>query len=287
VLEAAAGQQFYNVSKLDLPKLLDDPGQIAGNFMGYIHGLSPGAREMLDRFDFAAQIERLDRSKLLYRVVARFCEIDLHPEYVSNLEMGYLYEELIRRFSELSNETAGEHFTPREVIRLMVNLLFIEDDDLLSKPGVVKTIYDPACGTGGMLSIAEEHLCALNSGARLEVFGQELNAETYAIARSARLAAERRLTFGRTRHCDHSAASASVRACGRYASSLGFLVVRESVWRFRPGRKSRRQGHSEDQKKVLSRVGTQRDSPRLLMYPRTFASATCRSATRVAVPHIS
>jgi type I restriction enzyme M protein len=184
VLEAVAGEQFYNVSKLDLPKLLDDPGQIAGNFMGYIHGFSPGAREVLDRFDFAAQIERLDRSKLLYKVVAKFCEIDLHPESVSNLEMGYLYEELIRRFSELSNETAGEHFTPREVIRLMVNLLFIEDDDLLSKPGVVKTIYDPACGTGGMLSIAEEHLRALNPGARLEVFGQELNAETYAVARS-------------------------------------------------------------------------------------------------------
>jgi type I restriction enzyme M protein len=184
VLEAVSGQQFYNVSKLDLPRLLDDPAQIAGNFMGYIHGFSPAAREVLDRFDFAAQIERLDRSKLLYKVVAKFCEIDLHPENVSNLEMGYLYEELIRRFSELSNETAGEHFTPREVIRLMVNLLFIEDDDLLSKPGVVKTLYDPACGTGGMLSIAEEHLRALNPDARLEVFGQELNAETYAVARS-------------------------------------------------------------------------------------------------------
>lgn len=184
VLCAVSGEQFYNVSKLDLPKLLDDPGQIAGNFMGYMHGFSPGAREILDRFDFASQVERLDRTNLLYKAVAKFCEIDLHPDAVSNLEMGYLYEELIRRFSELSNETAGEHFTPREVIRLMVNLLFIEDDDLLSKPGVVKTIYDPACGTGGMLSIAEEHLRALNPGARLEVFGQELNAETYAVARS-------------------------------------------------------------------------------------------------------
>ena len=184
VLCAVSREQFYNVSKLDLPKLLDDPGQIAGNFMGYLHGFSPGAREVLNRFDFAAQVERLDRSNLLFKVVAKFCEIDLHPENVSNLEMGYLYEELVRRFSELSNETAGEHFTPREVIRLMVNLLFIEDDDLLSKPGVVKTLYDPACGTGGMLSIAEEHLRRLNPGARLEVFGQELNAETYAVARS-------------------------------------------------------------------------------------------------------
>jgi type I restriction enzyme M protein len=184
VLDEVAHEKFHNTSKLDLPKLLDDPEYIAANLMAYIQGFSLGAREVLDHFDFAVQVERLDRSKLLYKVVARFCEIDLHPDNVSNLEMGYLYEELIRRFSELSNETAGEHFTPREVIRLMVNLLFIEDDDLLSKPGVVKTLYDPACGTGGMLSIAEDHLRALNPGARLEVFGQELNAETYAICRS-------------------------------------------------------------------------------------------------------
>jgi type I restriction enzyme M protein len=184
VLQSVAREQFYNTSKLDLPKLLDDPANIADNLMAYIQGFSLGAREVLDHFDFAVQVERMNRSKLLYLVVSRFCEIDLHPDAVSNLEMGYLYEELIRRFSELSNETAGEHFTPREVIRLMVNLLFIEDDDLLSKPGVVKTLYDPACGTGGMLSIAEDHLRALNPDARLEVFGQELNAETYAICRS-------------------------------------------------------------------------------------------------------
>jgi type I restriction enzyme M protein len=121
---------------------------------------------------------------VLYLVVSRFCEIDLHPDAVSNLEMGYLYEELIRRFSELSNETAGEHFTPREVIRLMVNLLFIEDDRLLARPGVIKTLFDPACGTGGMLSVAEDHLRSFNPQARLEVFGQELNAETYAVCRS-------------------------------------------------------------------------------------------------------
>ena len=139
---------------------------------------------MLDKFDFDSQIARLDRSNLLYLVVSKFAEIDLHPEAVSNLEMGYLYEELIRKFSELSNETAGEHFTPREVIRLMVNLLFIEDDDLLTKPGIVKTLLDPACGTGGMLSVAEDQLRELNPDARLEVYGQELNAETYAICRS-------------------------------------------------------------------------------------------------------
>ena len=185
VLRAVSGEQFYNTSRLDLPRLLDDPANIADNLVGYIHGFSAsGAREVLERFDFPDQVKRLDRSRLLYPVVARFCEIDLHPGAVSNLEMGYLYEELVRRFSELSNETAGEHFTPREVIRLMVNLLFIEDDEALAKPGVVRTLYDPACGTGGMLSVAEDHLRELNPDARLEVFGQELNGETYAVCRS-------------------------------------------------------------------------------------------------------
>jgi type I restriction enzyme M protein len=130
------------------------------------------------------QITRLDKANLLYLVLGKFSDIDLHPDTVSNVEMGLLYEELIRKFSELSNETAGEHFTPREVIKLMVNLLFIEDDDLLTKPGIVKSMLDPACGTGGMLSVAENHLRDLNPQARLEVFGQELNAETYAVCRS-------------------------------------------------------------------------------------------------------
>jgi type I restriction enzyme M protein len=184
ILCQVAGEQFYNTSPLDLRKLLDDPTRIADNLLAYIARFSPAARDVLDKFDFRTQVDRLDRADLLYLVVSRFCEIDLHPDTVSNLEMGYLYEELIRRFSELSNETAGEHFTPREVIRLMVNLLFIEDDRLLVKPGVVKTLFDPACGTGGMLSVAEDHLRSLNPQARLEVFGQELNAETYAVCRS-------------------------------------------------------------------------------------------------------
>jgi len=184
VLCNTAGQRFYNTSPLDLRRLLDDSGQVAGNLRGYIAGFSPGAREVLDKFDFDTQITRLARADLLYQVVARFAEIDLHPDAVSNLEMGYLYEELVRRFSELSNETAGEHFTPREVIALMVNLLFATDDMILTGAGAIKTLYDPACGTGGMLSVAEDHLRELNASARLEVFGQELNDETYAICRS-------------------------------------------------------------------------------------------------------
>ncbi len=184
VLEAVSGEQFFNTSPLDFRRLLDDPGQIAGNLRAYIAGFSPSARDIIEKFDFDTQITKLDRGNLLYLVISKFAEIDLHPNVVSNLEMGYLYEELIRRFSELSNETAGEHFTPREVIRLMVNLLFIEDADVLTKPGTVRTIFDPACGTGGMLSVAEDYLRHLNPQARLEVFGQELNEETYAICRS-------------------------------------------------------------------------------------------------------
>jgi type I restriction enzyme M protein len=184
VLRTVSGEQFYNINPLDLPRLLDDPPQLAGNLRAYIAGFSSGARDILEKFDFDTQITRLDRANLLYLVMSKFAEIDLHPDTVSNLEMGYLYEELIRRFSELSNETAGEHFTPREVIRLMVNLLFAEDSDVLTKPGTVRTIFDPACGTGGMLSVAEDYLRQLNPGARLEVFGQELNDETYAICRS-------------------------------------------------------------------------------------------------------
>jgi type I restriction enzyme M protein len=184
VLEAVSGEQFYNTSPLNFRRLLDDPTQIAGNLRAYIAGFSGSARDIIEKFDFDTQITKLDRGNLLYLVVSKFAEIDLHPNKVSNLEMGYLYEELIRRFSELSNETAGEHFTPREVIRLMVNLLFIEDNDVLTKPGTVRTVFDPACGTGGMLSVAEDYLRQLNPQARLEVFGQELNEETYAICRS-------------------------------------------------------------------------------------------------------
>jgi type I restriction enzyme M protein len=184
VLESVAGEQFYNTSPLDFRRLLDDPANVAGNLRSYIAGFSPAARDVIEKFGFDAQIVRLERANLLYLVVSQFAEVDLHPDAVSNLEMGYLYEELVRKFSELSNETAGEHFTPREVIRLMVNLLFVEDEDILAKRGIVKTLYDPACGTGGMLSIAEDYLRELNPDARLEVFGQELNEETYAVCRS-------------------------------------------------------------------------------------------------------
>ena len=184
VLQAITGTEVYNTSRLTLRAVLADPAQVAGNLRAWIAAFDPETRDVIEKFDFDTQIGRLDRARLLYRVLAKVTEVDLHPERVPNVEMGYLYEELIRRFSELSNETAGEYFTPREVIRLMVDLLFIEDDEALRTPGIVRTMLDPACGTGGMLSVAAEYLRELNPGARLEGYGQELNAETYAICRS-------------------------------------------------------------------------------------------------------
>ncbi|WP_085026021.1 type I restriction-modification system subunit M [Ensifer aridi] len=179
-----AGQTFYSVSQLDMRLLMGDQDNIAANLYAYIQGFSVDVRDIFERFEFAAQIDRLAKAKLLYQVTEKFARIDLHPDKVSNHQMGLVFEELIRKFSELSNETAGEHFTPREVIRLMVNLLFVEDDDILSKPGVVRTIYDPTAGTGGMLSIAEDYLSEHNEQARLVMHGQELNPESYAICKA-------------------------------------------------------------------------------------------------------
>ena len=179
-----AGQSFYNTSKLDLRTLLGDQDHIAENLRSYLQAFAPAVRDLFERFDFHTQIERLDKANLLYLVAEKFATIDLHPDVVSNEKMGTVFEELIRRFAELSNETAGEHFTPREVIRLMVNLLFIEDDAALTEPGIVRSIYDPTAGTGGMLSVAGEHLAEINPAARLVMFGQELNDESYAICKA-------------------------------------------------------------------------------------------------------
>src|ERR1017187_7829165 len=179
-----SGQLFYNTSPLDLKKLMGDQDHIGENLRAYMQAFSPAARDIFERFEFHTQIDRLAKAGLLYLVTEKFANIDLHPETVDNAAMGAVFEELIRKFAELSNETAGEHFTPREVIRLMVNLLFIEDDEALTKPGVVRSIYDPTAGTGGMLSVAGEHLASLNPDARLVMYGQELNAESYAICKA-------------------------------------------------------------------------------------------------------
>ncbi len=179
-----AGQHFYNTSPLDLKKLVGDQDHIGENLRAYLQAFSPTVRDIFEHFDFHTQIDRLQKANLLYLVAEKFANVDLHPDRVSNAQMGLVFEELIRKFAELSNETAGEHFTPREVIRLMVNLLFVEDDDALAKPGVVRSLYDPTAGTGGMLSVAGEHLAGLNPDARLVMYGQELNPESYAICKA-------------------------------------------------------------------------------------------------------
>lgn len=183
-LKRAAGQTFYNTSPMDMGRLVGDADNVAANLYAYIQGFSPDVRDIFDRFKFAAQVEELAKAGLLYQVTERFARIDLHPKHVDNHQMGLAFEELIRRFAELSNETAGEHFTPREVIRLMVHLLFVEDEDTLIKPGAVRTIYDPTAGTGGMLLVAEEYLADHSVGARVSLFGQELNPESYAICKA-------------------------------------------------------------------------------------------------------
>ncbi len=181
----AAGQSFYNLSKFTFRSLLDEPDQLAANLNHFITSFSANVREIFtDKFKFSDQIQRLDEGNILFLVLGKFLEINLHPDVVDNVTMGYIFEELIRKFSELSNETAGEHFTPREVIRLMVNLLFLEDDDGLRKRGVIRTLYDPAAGTGGMLSVAEHYLRELNPSATPKTFGQELNPESFAICKS-------------------------------------------------------------------------------------------------------
>lgn len=183
-LNKIAGFNFHNKSQFDFQKLVADPNNIAVNLRNYINGFSASAREIIEYFSFDDQIDRLDdpRADILFRVVKAFKEIDLSD--MISMEMGYVFEELIRRFSEQSNETAGEHFTPREVIRLMVNILFNEDRKMLTQEGIVKTLYDPACGTGGMLSVAEDYIKEFNRKAELKVFGQEINPESYAICKS-------------------------------------------------------------------------------------------------------
>lgn len=178
------GLDFFNISTLDMPKLIGDQDNIKANLDSYIQGYSPEVRSIFEHFEFSATIDRLQKLNLLYVVTERFCAIDLHPDKVSNIQMGLVFEELIRKFSEESNAAAGEHFTPREVIKVMVSLLFVEDHDALTKPGIVRSIYDPTAGTGGMLSEGRDEVVQMNPKASVVLFGQEVNAEAYAICKA-------------------------------------------------------------------------------------------------------
>jgi len=183
-LTKASKHSFYNQSRHTLTTMLAEPDGLKQNLIHYINDFSLNAQDIFAKYKFTEQIEFLDSKNLLYMVLQKYTALDLRPKIVSNADMGQVFEELIRKFSELSNETAGEHFTPREVIRLMVSLLFVEDDDILTKPGIIRTMYDCCAGTGGMLSVAEEHLTEMNRDAILKVYGQELNEESYAICKA-------------------------------------------------------------------------------------------------------
>ena len=186
-LRKASGYAFYNTSKYDFSKLLDDPKNIAKNLRAYINDFSENVRDIIDNFKLRNTIDALDQNDLLFLLIQKFVspQANLHPDELSHHEMGYVFEELIRRFNEQSNENPGEHFTPREVIRLMVRLIINGDKDMLGQSGVVRTAYDPACGTGGMLSIAKEYIFEnINPNADIRLFGQEVNPETYAVCKS-------------------------------------------------------------------------------------------------------
>lgn len=186
LLRKASGYAFYNTSKYNFEKLLDDPDNIEANFRDYLNGFSENVQDIIEKFKFDGHITTMANKGILYIVIKEFTspKAKLHPDVISNLEMGYIFEEIIRRFSEAHNEDAGQHYTPREVIRLMVNILFYDDNDILSGNNVAKTIYDPACGTGGMLSVAEEYLHELNKSTELMAFGQEINDQTFAICKA-------------------------------------------------------------------------------------------------------
>ncbi len=184
LLNKASGQRFHNHSQLNFEKLKGDPDNIEKHLVSYIKGFSANVRTIFDFFEFENEIEKMREANILYLVISKFCDVDLHPTTVPNAQMGLMFENLIRRFNELANETAGDHFTPREVIRLMVNVLFINDDKLLATPGTVRKLLDPACGTGGMLAEAQNYLREHHAEAKLFVYGQDYNKRAFATAAS-------------------------------------------------------------------------------------------------------
>ncbi len=200
---AGAGGQIYNTSPFTFKSLRnEDPKHLRRNLVDYLMGFSPDVRDIfIEKFKFTEVLKQLEEAKSLWSVFDRFAQVDLHPNEISNLEMGYLFEELIRRFSEMSNETAGEHFTPREVVHLLVDLLIANDIQALSGKGIIRRIYDPASGTGGMLSVSETAMTLLNPGLKVDLFGQELNGESFAICKSDMLVRGHdasRIAFGNT-----------------------------------------------------------------------------------------
>ncbi len=208
ILKGVSGVGFYNSSPYDFEKLTEEPTQIAKNFKSYLNGYSENIRDIFEKFDFNKQLERLSGGNILFYVIQELNKVNLHPDVVDNHEMGMIFESLLQKFSEMSNETAGEHYTPRDVIRLMVEILFAPDKKALKVPHVIKTVYDPACGTGGILTVAKDYISeAINSEADIYLYGQELNSVTYAMAKSDMLIKGENPDLIRGGERDHSKAS--------------------------------------------------------------------------------
>jgi type I restriction enzyme M protein len=208
ILNKASGVGFYNISPYDFIKITEDPRNIFKNFKHYINGFSPNIRDIFEKFDFDKQLERLKDGDLLFHIIGELNKVDLHPSRVDNYQIGHVFEELLRKFSEMSNETAGEHYTPRDVIEVMVELLLEPDKKELNKPHVIKKIYDPACGTGGMLTVAKDYIINnINGKANVYLYGQELNSVTYAMAKSDMLIKGENPDLIRGGEKDHTKAS--------------------------------------------------------------------------------
>ena len=189
-LNHVAGQRFHNHVGMDFQRLKGDPDNVAQHLVSYIHGFSSNVLRIFEYFEFETEIEKMNAANILYMVISQFSSVDLHPDRVPNEQMGLIFENLIRRFNELANETAGDHFTPREVIRLMVSILFIHDDRLFATPGTVRKLLDPACGTGGMLAEAQDYLRDHHPAAKIYSYGQDYNQRAFATAASDMLMKE-------------------------------------------------------------------------------------------------
>jgi len=208
ILKRTSGVAFYNTSDYDFRNLLGEPKHLAKNFKQYLNGYSKNVQDIFEKFDFDKQLERLEGGNLLFLVIQEINKVDLHPKNVDNHQMGQIFEELLRKFSEMSNETAGEHYTPRDVIGVMTKLLFSPDIKDLQKPHVIKKIYDPACGTSGMLSVSKDYILGnINKDADIFLYGQELNSVTYAVAKSDMLIKGDNPDLIRGGEKDHSKAS--------------------------------------------------------------------------------
>ena len=293
-LRRSSGFAFYNTSRYDFEKLLADAPQLAANLRNYIVGFSRNMREVLERFDFDNTISKLDEAGLLFQVLERFRTVDLHPDRVDNPTMGTIFEELIRRFNEALDENPGEHFTPRDVVHLMVELMLAGDEGEIARPGVVRTVYDPCCGSGGMLMIAKEHITegpsrngerlrpAINPEADIHLFGQEVNPETWAVSKSDFF-----MKDPTGRDADHIAFGSTLSHDRHAGQSFDYLIANPAL---RQGLETRSGRRSATSTSAGRRAGSVRGLPRIsdgqtlfLLHMLARAKAPDEGGARIAI----